>query len=252
MNILLTQQEQRLLWEINGPVLQNSIDLCQVLRLPLLDSTQQQVKKSTSFVTAVTLLPEESLFILRQAEKRVMRVMYWDKWAGNTRGICWIYLYNYLSNSLHSQAEAVLLRNTQHLFLQRLTWLGEYDRSRKSYWPLIHPLDLTLELQLDRWGQKWIQLVMCCHSYFCQQRAEWSSITNLQYDTHRLCVMFIDGWRGTSWDLSLCRQTEQDCPWNQCPEDRGRIHLSVTTAQDIIMTHTPLKFIIYNLYFIHS
>jgi len=63
-NLLVTEQEEGLLGLKDGPVLDNSIDLRQVLRTPLGDSTQQQVEKSIFFVTAVTLTPEELLLVV--------------------------------------------------------------------------------------------------------------------------------------------------------------------------------------------
>lgn len=62
-NLPVTEQEQGLLWQIDGPVLYESVDFRQVFRTPLGHSTKQQVEKSTSLVTAVALTPEESLLI---------------------------------------------------------------------------------------------------------------------------------------------------------------------------------------------
>lgn len=56
-------------------MLDNSVDFCQVFRLPPGGSTQQQVKESTAFVTAVTLTPEESLLILCQTGEEEETIM---------------------------------------------------------------------------------------------------------------------------------------------------------------------------------
>ena len=53
---------------MNQPVLHNSIDFCQVFRLPPGGSTQQQVEESASFVTTVTFTPEEGFLIFCQTE----------------------------------------------------------------------------------------------------------------------------------------------------------------------------------------
>lgn len=63
-NLLVAQQEERLFWQIDGPVLYNSIYFCQVLRLPPGGSTQQQMEESASFVATVTLRPQEGFLIL--------------------------------------------------------------------------------------------------------------------------------------------------------------------------------------------
>lgn len=66
-NLLVTEKKERLLRQIDGPVLHNSVYFCQVLRLPPGGSTQQQMQKSAAFVTVITFSPEESFLISCQA-----------------------------------------------------------------------------------------------------------------------------------------------------------------------------------------
>lgn len=66
-NLLVTEKKERLLRQIDGPVLHNCVYFCQVLRLPPGGSTQQQMQKSAAFVTAMTFSPEESFLIFCQA-----------------------------------------------------------------------------------------------------------------------------------------------------------------------------------------
>lgn len=53
----VTEQEEGLLRQIDGPVLYHSIYFCQVFRVPPGGSTQQQMEEGASFVTIVTLSP---------------------------------------------------------------------------------------------------------------------------------------------------------------------------------------------------
>lgn len=66
-NLLVTEKKERLLRQIDGPVLHNGVYFCQVLGLPPGGSTQQQMQKSAAFVTAMTFSPEESFLIFCQA-----------------------------------------------------------------------------------------------------------------------------------------------------------------------------------------
>lgn len=66
-NLLVTEKKERLLRQIDGPVLHNSVYFRQVLRLPPGGSTQQQMQKSDAFVTAMTFSPEETFLIFCQA-----------------------------------------------------------------------------------------------------------------------------------------------------------------------------------------
>lgn len=77
-HLLVTEKKERLLRQIDGPVLHNGVYLRQVFRLPLGGSTQQQMQESTSFVAAIALGPKERFFILCQAAE------------GMTFKICWV------------------------------------------------------------------------------------------------------------------------------------------------------------------
>lgn len=78
-NLLATEKEERLLGQIDGPVLHNGVYRRQVFRLPPGGSTQQQMQKSTSFVTTMALGPKERFFILRQATEGIMLKICWVK-----------------------------------------------------------------------------------------------------------------------------------------------------------------------------
>lgn len=66
----VTEQEERLLWQVNGPMLHYCIYFRQVLGLPAVGSTEQQVEKSASLVAAEAFAPEKSLLIVRNAGQR--------------------------------------------------------------------------------------------------------------------------------------------------------------------------------------
>lgn len=66
----VSEQEERLLWKVNGPMLHYRIYFRQVLGLPAVGATEQQVEKSASLVAAEAFAPEEGLLILRHAGQR--------------------------------------------------------------------------------------------------------------------------------------------------------------------------------------
>lgn len=76
-NLLATEKKERLLRQIEGPVLHNSVYFRQVLRLPPGGSTQQQMQKSAAFVTPMAFSPEESFLIFCQATEgdKVLKVL---------------------------------------------------------------------------------------------------------------------------------------------------------------------------------
>lgn len=59
MNLPVSKQEKSLFRQMDEPVFYDRIDLRQGFRLPLGDSTEQQVKESAAFDTVVAFTPQE-------------------------------------------------------------------------------------------------------------------------------------------------------------------------------------------------
>lgn len=66
----VSEQEERLLWQVNGPMLHDCIYFRQVLGLPPGGATEQEVEESASLVAAEAFAPEKSLLIVRHAGQR--------------------------------------------------------------------------------------------------------------------------------------------------------------------------------------
>lgn len=62
----VSEQEKSLFRKVDGPVVNHRVDFCQVFRLPVGHTAQQQVKEGASFVTQVVFAPQESLLVFCQ------------------------------------------------------------------------------------------------------------------------------------------------------------------------------------------
>lgn len=113
------------------------------------------------------------------------------------------------------QAEAVLLRDSQHFPLEFLTWLSKRDHSRKCDGPPILPIKAILKLQLggDRRTNDWAVDTLV----FQEKRGRAVQPADLQDDPDGSFVAVRQGWGGGSGQLGQRGQAEQKGPSHQSP-----------------------------------